>query len=141
MKRFVMFLLLASLLMVGCGPRGTAALAQETIQELAQEKMEALNNGDYETFTAGFSDVLQRAIPEEDFLSLRETILGASGKFEAITGNRIANPRTSGYVSYIFNCRFAEETVQLTLVYAIDGDEVEGIFFNAPKLNQAMQAR
>jgi hypothetical protein len=140
-KRFVMFLLLTTLLTVGCGPRGTAALTQETIQELAQQKMEAVNNGDYETFTVGFSVVLQQAIPEEDFMSLRETILAASGQFETITGSRIANSRAPGYVSYVFTCQFAEETVQLTLVYAIDGDEVEGIFFNAPKLNQAMQAQ
>jgi len=141
MKRLVMLLLLLSLLMVGCGPQGTAALSQETIQVLAQEKMEAVNSGDYETFVAGFSDVLQTAVSEAEFLSLRETILEASGQFEAITGSRIANARTQGYVSYIFTCRFAEENVQLTMVYALDGDEVEGIFFNAPKLNQAMQAR
>lgn len=141
MKRIVVLLLLLSLFVVGCGPQGTAAFSQEAIQSLAQEKMEAINSGDYQTFVSGFSDVLQGAIPEEEFLSLRETILEASGQFEAITGSRIANARTQGYVSYIFTCQFGEENVQLTMVYAIDGDEVEGIFFNAPKLNQAMQAR
>lgn len=84
---------------------------------------------------------MQTAVSEEEFLSLRETILEASGQFEAITGSRIANARTQGYVSYIFTCQFEEENVQLTMVYAIDGNEVEGLFFNAPKLNQAMQAR
>ena len=141
MKRLVVLLLVLSLFVVGCGPQGTAALSQEAIQNLAQEKMEAINSGDYEAFTAGVSDVLQRAIPEEDFLSLRETILETSGQFEAITGSRIADARTQGYVSYIFTCQFEEENVQLTMVYAIDGDQVEGLFFNAPKLNQAMQAR
>ena len=141
MKRLVVLLLVLSLFVVGCGPQETAALSQEAIQNLAQEKMEAINSGDYEAFTAGVSDVLQRAIPEEDFLSLRETILETSGQFEAITGSRIADARTQGYVSYIFTCQFEEENVQLTMVYAIDGDQVEGLFFNAPKLNQAMQAR
>ncbi len=47
MKRIVVLLLLLSLFIVGCGPQGTAALSQEAIQNLAQEKMEALNSGDY----------------------------------------------------------------------------------------------
>jgi len=127
--------------MVSCGLQGTAALSQEAIQNLAQEKMEAINSGNYEVFVFGFSDVLRNAIPEEAFMDLRETIIEASGRFVAISASSISNARVQGYVNYVFTCEFEKENVQLTMVYAIDGEQVEGIFFNAPNLNQAMQAQ
>lgn len=127
--------------LAACGPQATAAVSEAYVTALAEEKMQALNDGDYTAFTADFSDVLAGAIPESDFQDLRQTILEASGRFESVTGLRIANARAPGYVSYIVTCQFEEEEVLLTLVYAIDGEQVEGIFFNAPKLNQAMQAR
>jgi hypothetical protein len=127
--------------LIACGPQATAAVSEAYVTTLAEEKMQALNNGDYAAFTADFSEVLAGAIPETNFQDLRETILGASGRFESVTGLRLTNARTSGYVNYIVTCQFEEEEVLLTLVYAVDGEQVEGIFFNAPKLNQAMQAR
>jgi hypothetical protein len=127
--------------LTACGPQATAAVSEAYVTTLAEEKMQALNDGDYATFTADFSDVLIGAIPEDSFQDLQETILGASGRFESVTGLRLTNARTSGYVNYIVTCQFEEEEVLLTLVYAVDGEQVEGIFFNAPKLNQAMQAR
>jgi hypothetical protein len=127
--------------LTACGPQATAAVSEAYVTTLAEEKMQALNDGDYATFTADFSDVLIGAIPEDSFQDLQETILRASGRFESVTGLRLTNARTSGYVNYIVTCQFEEEEVLLTLVYAVDGEQVEGIFFNAPKLNQAMQAR
>jgi hypothetical protein len=140
----LILILLASLTLaalVACGPQATATVSEAHVTALAEEKMQALNNGDYAAFTADFSEVLAGAIPETNFQDLRETILGASGRFESVTGLRLTNARTSGYVNYIVTCQFEEEEVLLTLVYAVDGEQVEGIFFNAPKLNQAMQAR
>jgi hypothetical protein len=140
----LILILLASLTLAtlaACGPQATAAVSEAYVTALAEEKMQALNDGDYAAFTADFSQVLAGAIPETDFQDLRETILGASGRFETVSGLRLTNARTSGYVNYIVTCQFEEEEVLLTLVYAVDGEQVEGIFFNAPKLNQAMQAR
>ncbi len=140
----LILILLASLTLAAlaaCGPQATAVVSEAYVTTLAEEKMQALNNGDYAAFTADFSEVLVNAISEENFKDVRETILGASGRFESVTGLRLANARAAGYVNYIVTCQFAEEEVLLTLVYAVDGEQVEGIFFNAPKLNQAMQAR
>ncbi len=142
-KTTLVLILLASLTLTAlaaCGPQATAAVSEADVTTLAEEKMQALNDGDYATFTADFSDVLVGAIPEDSFQDLRETILGASGRFESVTGLRLTNAKTPGYVNYSITCQFEEEEVLLTLVYAVDGEQVEGIFFNAPKLNQAMQA-
>jgi hypothetical protein len=143
-KTTLVLIILVSLMLTAvaaCGPQATAAVSEADITALAEEKMQALNNGDYATFTADFSDVLAEAIPEASFQDLRQTILGASGRFESVSGLRLANARTPGYVNYIVTSKFEEEEVLLTLVYAVDGEQVEGIFFNAPKLNQAMQTR
>jgi hypothetical protein len=106
---------------------------------LAENKMQAFNEGDYVTFCQDFSAQLKEAFTEENFISFRETVLDSSGRFETITNSRISRTQDRNYVAYIFSTKFEEEDVALTLVYAIDGDQVEGIFFNAPKLNQALQ--
>jgi len=130
----------SSILLTACGPRGSAAVSEEHITNLAERKMVAINDGDYETFIEEFSEALVNAITEERFSDLRATILEASGRFDSISSSRIANARTQDYLNYIFNCKFEEEQVLLTLVYAIDGDKVEGIFFSGSKLNQAMRS-
>lgn len=137
----IMLTFLTLTALAACRPQATAAVSEAYVTALAEEKMQAVNRGDYAIFTTDFSEVLADAIPEASFQDLRETILEASGRFESVTGLRIANARTSGYLNYIVACQFEEEEVLLTLVYSVDGEQVEGIFFNAPKLNQAMQAR
>ncbi|MBK8989803.1 MAG: DUF3887 domain-containing protein [Chloroflexi bacterium] len=92
-KTTLVLILLASLTLTAlaaCGPQATAAVSEAYVTTLAEEKMQALNDGDYATFTADFSDVLANAIPEDSFQDLRETILGASGRFESVTGLRLA---------------------------------------------------
>jgi hypothetical protein len=44
--------------LTACGPQATAAVSEAYVTTLAEEKMQALNDGDYATFTADFSDVL-----------------------------------------------------------------------------------
>lgn len=136
---YVILACCAAVILTACGPRGSAAVSEEYIADLAERKMQAVNSGDYDAFIEDFSDPLKEAITEERFLDLRETILAASGQFDSIISSRVANARTQGYLNYIYNCQFEEENVLLTLVYALDGDKIEGIFFSGTKLNQAMQ--
>ncbi|MBE0409168.1 MAG: DUF3887 domain-containing protein [Anaerolineales bacterium] len=136
----VIFLSIAFIL-VSCAPPGTASVSEDYIRNLAQDKMHALNEGDYASFCQDFSDLLKEAFTKEEFIDFRETVLNTSGRFETITNSRISRTQDRDYVAYIFSTRFEEENVTLTLVYAIDGDLVEGIFFNAPKLNQALQSQ
>jgi hypothetical protein len=134
------FLVLSAVAMLAsCGPPGTASVSEDYIHLLAENKMQAFNEGDYVTFCQDFSAQLKEAFTEENFISFRETVLDSSGRFETITNSRISRTQDRNYVAYIFTTKFEEENVTLTLVYAIDGDQVEGIFFNAPKLNQALQ--
>jgi hypothetical protein len=131
----------AAAVLVSCGPAGSASVSEDYIRSLAENKMQAFNEGNYATFCQDFSNQLKEAFTEEKFLDFRETVLDASGRIESITNSRISRTQDRNYVAYIFTTKFEEENVALTLVYAIDGDLVEGIFFNARKLNQALQAQ
>ena len=135
------FMLSAAALLVSCGPPGTASVSEDYIRMLAENKMQALNEGNYNVFCQDFSNQLKDAFSDDEFVEFRETVLNSSGRFETITNLRISRTQDRNYVAYILSTKFEEENVALTLVYAINGDLVEGIFFNAPKLNKALQAQ
>lgn len=134
-------ILIFTAVLASCGPPGTASVSEDYIGILAENKLQALNNGNYAVFCQDFSNQLKEAFTEDEFNSFRETVLNSSGKFETITNSRISRTQNRNYVAYIFSTKFEGENVAVTLVYAIDGDLVEGIFFNAPKLNKALEAQ
>lgn len=141
--RFSLFacVLLAFNFLAACAPQARAAVSEEHVRNLAERKMQAMNSQDYDQFTEDFGEVLANAFTEAEFIKFSELLLSSSGAFESITGSRISGAQTRGYVSYIYSCKHANENLTLTMVYEENGDTVEGIFFNAPKLNQAVRAQ
>jgi hypothetical protein len=134
-------MLIALALLAACGPQPRAAVSEEYARGLAERKMQAINTQDYALFIEDFSEVLENAFTEAEFQKFSGTVLSASGAFESITGSRISAAQTRGYVSYIYSCKHANENLTLTMVFAEDGEKVEGIFFNAARLNEAIRAQ
>jgi hypothetical protein len=140
-RMLIIPLLIACLILPTCSSQPRAALPDDQVQRTAENVMAAINEQDYRAFTANFGDKLKDAFTEEGFIDLSETILSSSGRFQRITGSRVARAQTQGYVTYIYSCAHENETLSLSMVYEIDGEKIEGIFFNGKLLNEAFQAK
>jgi hypothetical protein len=134
-------MLLVYSVLAACSPQARAAVSEDYVRNLAERKMQAMNTQDYELFVEDFGEALLIAFTKADFQKFSDTLLLSSGPFESITGSRISSAQARGYVSYIYSCKHAHENLTLTMVYAEGGDTVEGIFFNAAKLNEAIRAQ
>lgn len=129
-------------LLSGCAlnaPAGTAALSEGQAREIAEQTLSALNEGDYETFSANFDEKLRAAITEQRFEELRLLVQESSGDFIGLSGPKLVKTASPQTVGYVYDCKFEKEEVVMTHTYFVDGNQVAGFFLNSPNLRKASQ--
>jgi hypothetical protein len=131
------FAVLAGALVIlsACAAPQPAGLTDEQVSALTENALTALNEGDYARFTQDFSGEMLAAIPEEQFVQLRDMVQASSGDFISIGKPTMTNAQ--GYAVYRFPCQFDLEEVTVTITFKINGDKVEGLFFDSPNLRSA----
>jgi hypothetical protein len=128
--------LVAAFLLTGCQAK-PAALSNEEVVQLTGQILTALNDGDYAAFTQDFSDEMLAAFPEDQFTALGTLLQETSGNYVSCGEPSISN--NGGYASYRLTCPFDLEDVVVTIVFKVDGDRVEGLFFDSPNLRALSQ--
>jgi hypothetical protein len=126
-----------SLLAVGCGPASPAALTDAEILTVTGNLLTAIDTGDYPAFTVDFSAEMLTAFPESQFMQLRDLLHTSSGNYVSCGEMNITNK--NNYASYSIRCAYELEDVVVTVVFRIDGTQVEGLFFDSPNLRTASQ--
>jgi hypothetical protein len=132
---FVAMMLLVS----GCGALKPqpAALTNEQLGQVTENILKALEQGNYTDFSRDFSDQMRAAFPEEQFNKLRDLLQNASGKHISCGEASLLN--NQGYAVYRFPCKFDKEDVTVTITLKINGDKVEGLFFDSQNLRKQSQ--
>ncbi|MBI4732352.1 MAG: DUF3887 domain-containing protein [Chloroflexi bacterium] len=130
-------LILLSFLAAGCGPASPAAISDDEVIAVTTNILTAMDAGDYTAFTSDFSDEMLAAFTEEQFSQLRDLIFSASGNF--VSANELSISNKQGFAIYRIICKYDLEDVVVTIVFKIDGIQVEGLFFDSPNLRSASQ--
>lgn len=122
-------LLVLSILAVGCGPASPADLSNDEVIAVTKNVLTALDAGDYAAFSRDFSDEMRKALPEEQFNELRDTLHKFSGKFVSAGELKLSNK--NDFAIYRIICKYEHEDVVVTIVFYIGGNLVEGLFFDS----------
>jgi hypothetical protein len=128
----ICLLLVLPVLAAGCGPAKPAALTDDEVNVLAENILTALDNNDYAAFSRDFSDEMKKALPEEQFKGLADMLHAHSGKFVSAGSSSLSNKQ--GFAIYQIPCEYEHEEVLVTIVFRINGKNVEGLFFDSPFL-------
>ncbi len=132
--RFFLLVLLAGCSAFAPKPAGVPA---EQIGAMAENILQAINKGDYSSFKADLSDQMLQAMPESEFTKMQAMLANSSGKYVSKGAAQLSN--SQGFAIYRFPAKFEKEDVTVTLVFAVNGNKVDGLFFDSPALRATPQ--
>ena len=132
----ILFALLAiALLAAACGSvpgasqgEAESVLSQEEASALIDNALQALNSGDYATWSQDWADDMKAAIKDPDFQAYREQILNQYGQYEAIESIEIQPGQSADRVRWVAIADFEKGRIKYSFSFLPDGRQVKGIF-------------
>jgi hypothetical protein len=131
--------LVTALFLAACQPPKTASLSNDQVVQVVDNTLNAITAGNYQAFTRDFSDEMKNTFTEAQFTSLVDLLGNASGKYVSCADSDPDISNNQGYAVYRLNCTFELERVMVTVTFKVDGDKVEGLFFDSTNLRSASQ--
>ncbi len=128
---------MASLLLAGCVVPEPAALSDDQVVQAVDGLLAAISSDDYQAFTRDLSDAMISAFTEAQFTSLHDLLQNASGNYVSCEQPELTNGQ--GYAVYRLKCEYDKEPVMVTVIYAVDGDKMEGLSFDSTNLRTAVR--
>jgi hypothetical protein len=130
-------LIALSVLATGCAAPKPAALTDEEVLAITENTLTALDANDYTAFIRDYSPDMLAAYSEDKFTQLRDLLQSASGKY--VSTGKVSLSNNQGYAVYRIICKYDLEDVVVTIVFKIDGKQIEGLFFDSPNLRTAIK--
>jgi len=139
-KRISAISLILLLVLSGCAGQGIVEDTEKeqwinTATPIAENILQSINNDDYQSFIADFSEQMKNSMPRQSFTELREKLLSVIGAYISSTPAQVE--RQGEYIVVYFNAKFEkEENVTVRVVFREDDPthRVEGLWFDSPKL-------
>jgi hypothetical protein len=138
--KFLMVFLPVLVLLVGlsgCLPARKAGLTDQQVASVTENILRALDQKNYPAFIHDFSPQMKSAFTRERFSLLQTMLYTSSGDFLYMDEPGISN--NQGYAVYRFPCKYADESVTVTITFVIGGQEVEGLNFDSANLRKVSQ--
>jgi hypothetical protein len=132
-------MIVTTLLLAGCQPPKPAAISNDQVVQVVENTLSAIDAGDYQGFTQDFSDEIKKAFSEEQFTSLAGMLKNASGNYVSCADSDPVLPNNQGYAIYRLTCTYALESVIVSVTFKVDGDKIEGLFFDSTNLRKVSQ--
>ena len=133
----VSLLVALSILATGCAAPKPAALTDEEVIAITENALTALDANDYTAFIRDYSPDMLAQYSENQFTQLRDLVQSTSGKHISIGKLSLSN--NQGYAVYRIICKYEQESVVVTVVFKVDGKQIEGLFFDSPNLRTSTQ--
>ena len=128
-----------TLFLASCQPPKPAVLSSDQVVQVIDSTLKAIDANDYQGFTQDFSDEMKTAFPEEQFKNLAEMLQKASGNYVSCADSQPALSNNQGYAIYRQTCKYDLESVIVSVTFKVDGDKVEGLFFDSTNLRKVSQ--
>jgi Protein of unknown function (DUF3887) len=129
-------LLIVALIAAACGsapaeaPQGKAesVLSQEEASSLIDDALQALNTGDYATWSQDWADDMKAAIKDSDFQEYRSQVVAQYGQYVALESIEIQPGINADRVCWVVVADFEEGKIKYTFSFLPAGKQVKGIF-------------
>ena len=131
--------IVTTLFLAGCHPPKPAALSEDQVVQIVDHTLKSISAGDYQSFTQDFSDVMKNAFTEEQFSSLVDLLRNASGNYVTCADSEPELSNNEGYAVYRLTCSYDLESIITTVTFKVDGDKIEGLFFDSTNLRKVSQ--
>jgi hypothetical protein len=131
--------LVTTLFLASCQPPKPAVLSNDQVVQVVDNTLKAITAGDYQSFTQDFSDAMKNTFTEAQFTSLADMLKNASGNYVSCADSQPALSNNQGYAVYRLTCKYDLEGVIVTVTFKVDGDKIEGFFFDSTNLRKATQ--
>lgn len=95
---------------------------------MAERAFDALNDGDYQGWSADWSDAMKSAIGEDAFQSFRKQLMAQYGRFVSVQSVEQRPGEQEGFIRYAFELEFERGTVPFAFGFREDGEQIEGAF-------------
>jgi hypothetical protein len=129
-------LLMIVVLAAACGtapagaPQGKAesVLSQEEASSLIDSALQALNTGDYSTWSHDWADDMKAAIRDADFQAYRQQVVAQYGQYVALESIEIQPGNNADRVRWVAIADFEKGKIRYAFSFLPDGREIKGIF-------------
>jgi hypothetical protein len=120
---------LALVAVIACGPtRVTSALSQQEARSLVEHALSGFAAGDYGAWSRDWSPAMKSAIGADAFLSFRDQLTGAVGRYQRLEGLELVKGRTRGFVRWNAIAVFERGRVRFGFGFSERATLVEGVF-------------
>jgi hypothetical protein len=132
-------MLVATLFLTSCQPPKPAALSNDQVVQAIENTLSAINAGDYQSFTQDFGEAMKSTFTAAQFTSLAELLKKTSGNYVSCADSVPELSNNQGYAVYRLTCKYELESIIVTMTFKVDGDKVEGLFFDSTNLRKVSQ--
>jgi hypothetical protein len=136
---FLIITLVIVLLLTGCQPPKPAALSNDQVVQAVDSILKAINTGDFQSFSQDFSDEMNKAFSKAQFTSLADLLKKTSGNYVSCADSQPELTNNKDYAVYRLMCKYNLESVLVTVTLKVNGDKIEGLFFDSTNLRKASQ--
>jgi hypothetical protein len=126
-----------TLFLTGCQPPKPSAMSNDQVVQVVGNILKAIDAGDFQSFKQDFSDEMKNAFTEAQFTNLAALLKNASGNYVSYADSQPELSNSQGYAVYRLTCKYSLESVIVTVTFKVDGEKVEGLFFDSTNLRKA----
>ena len=135
-KSIALFVLLVGAVLAAACGAGNAASQGEAVSVLSKEEatsiienaMQALNTGDYATWSRDWDNDMKDAIKDQQFQSYREQVVAQYGQYMALESVEIQPGLQKGNVRWVAIANFEKGKIKFSFGFPNDGRLIKGIF-------------
>ena len=138
-RTLLVVMVVATLFLAGCETAKPAALSNDQVVQVVDNILTAVNAGDFQGFNKDFSEEMSASFSEEQFNELVDLLRNSSGNCVSCADTEPGLLNNQGYAVYRLACTYELESVMVTVTFKIDGDKVEGLFFDSTNLRNIGQ--
>jgi len=109
---------------------GTSVLSADEAEMMLVSALEAFNAEDYAAWSAGWSEQMRSAIPEDAFQSFVRDTRPTTGRFVSAGPAELVSGKDAGYIRWQTTAEFEEARIRFAFSMKASDRTVHGVFFD-----------
>jgi len=133
--RGIAALLSGAVLLAACGGSSdpvASPISEDQAIEMAENALQAFNDGDYAAWSRDWSETMKSAIDEEAFLAFRDQFHAQLGDYTAVTNVTGAQGSDRGTYRWTYDIQFENGAYRMWFGFKGESPLIEGVSFEEP---------